>query len=149
MAGGADGRDDLLLVESQLRVLVEDVLPALLVQNDSAPVGIGRLRQDAQRSPPLMGGQQGLRRHPAAMRLTSIGGERIRRSRRNRSFDCIRADGDVLGDRDVDRVVALQQPLGVDDRQPYDFAVIVEARNTCPSGVASLSAAAWGPSVCR
>jgi hypothetical protein len=34
----------------------------------------------------------------------------------------------VLGDRDVDGVVALQQPLGVDDREPDDLAAVVEAQ---------------------
>jgi hypothetical protein len=48
MARRADGRDDLLPVKSQLCVLMEDVLPALLVQDDSASVGIDRTRQDAQ-----------------------------------------------------------------------------------------------------
>lgn len=48
MAGRADGGDDLVLVESQLGVLVQDVLPALLVKDNGTSVGIDGLGQDAQ-----------------------------------------------------------------------------------------------------
>lgn len=48
MAGRADRGDDLILVEGQLGVLVKDVLPAFLVQDDGASVGIDGLGQDAQ-----------------------------------------------------------------------------------------------------
>lgn len=39
MAGRADGGDDLVLVEGQLCVLVEDVLPAFLVSTTVRPSG--------------------------------------------------------------------------------------------------------------
>lgn len=48
MVRGADGRHDLLAVGSQLSVLVENVLPALLIQDDDAAVGVGRLGKGAQ-----------------------------------------------------------------------------------------------------
>jgi hypothetical protein len=51
--------------------------------------------------------------------LPSRGGQRLRKR--------IWADGDVLGNRNVDDVVAFEQPLGVDDRESDDLALGVVA----------------------
>ena len=48
MVRGADRRHDLLKTGSQLSVLVEDVLPALLIQKDGASIGVNRLGESAQ-----------------------------------------------------------------------------------------------------
>jgi len=41
----------------------------------------------------------------------------------------VRADSEVLRDRDVDDMIAFEQPLGIDDRKPDDLALGVEAED--------------------